>query len=127
MLLAVPFMVAAVSVESGWTCVVLLMCSRLCNDAALAGYMSLPTEMSPRHLGAIWGCMSTFGSLAGVVAAMLAGYQVTATGNWALPFYTAAGGITLAAIVWAIGVSAQPLFLDQADRIRAVHPEPVEG
>jgi len=127
MLLAVPFLVAAVSVESGWAGVVLLMCSRLCNDAALAGYMSLPTEMSPRHLGAIWGCMSTFGSLSGITAAMLTGYQVTATGNWALPFYTAAGGITVAALVWAVGVSAQPLFLDQADVVRAVRPEPVEG
>ncbi|MEW6297579.1 MAG: MFS transporter [Thermodesulfobacteriota bacterium] len=65
MLIGAPFLVAAVSVESAWACVVLLMAARLFNDAALAGYMSLPTEMSPRHLGAIWGCMSTFGSLGG--------------------------------------------------------------
>jgi sugar phosphate permease len=113
MLLGVPFLVTAVSVESGWMCVGLLMCARLFNDTALAGYMSLPTEMSPRHLGAIWGCMSTFGSLSGMAAAILAGYQVTATGNWALPFYTAAGGIVVAAVVMAIGVSAQPLFLEE--------------
>jgi sugar phosphate permease len=113
MMLGIPFLVAGVSVESGWLCVGLLMGARLFNDTALAGYMSLPTEMSPRHLGAIWGCMSTFGSLAGMVAALLAGYQVTATGNWALPFYTAAGSIFVAALIMAFGVSAQPLFLEE--------------
>lgn len=125
MLLGAPFMIAGVSVESQWLCIGLLMSARFFNDSALAGYMSLPTEMSPRHLGAIWGCMSTFGSLSGMVAAMLAGYQVDATGNWALPFYTAAGLITLAAAIMALGVSAQPLFLEQERKEGALHPEPV--
>ncbi|MBI3302597.1 MAG: MFS transporter [Deltaproteobacteria bacterium] len=127
MLIGAPLLVAAVSVQSAWACVGLLMCARLFNDTALAGFMSLPTEMSPRHLGAIWGCMSTFGSLSGMAATMLSGFMVTATGNWALPFYTGAGTIMVAALVMALGVSAQPLFLDQADSIRAVRPEPVEG
>jgi MFS family permease len=103
------------------------MGARFFNDSALAGYMSLPTEMSPRHLGAIWGCMSTFGSLAGMVAAILAGYQVTATGNWALPFYTAAGLISVAAVIMGLGVSAQSLFLDQEQRVSAIRPEPAQG
>jgi MFS family permease len=89
--------------------------------------MSLPTEMSPRHLGAIWGCMSTFGSLSGMVAAMLAGYQVTTTGNWALPFYTAAGLIALAAAIMALGVSAQSLFSEQEEKEEALHLEPAKG
>lgn len=127
MLMGAPFMIAAVSVESPWTCVGLLMAARLFNDAALAGYMSLPTELSPRHLGAIWGCMSTFGSLAGMVATILSGFLVTTTGNWALPFYTAAGAILVAAVVMAFGVSAQPLFLGQVDRVRAVRPAPARG
>jgi len=112
MLAGVPFLVAAVSVESPWLCVALLMGARLFNDTALAGYMSLPTELSARHLGAIWGCMSTFGSLSGMAATMLSGFMVTATGNWALPFYTGAGAILAAALVMAVGVSAQPLFLE---------------
>lgn len=124
MLIGAPFMVLGVSVESGGLCVALLMCARLFNDAALGGFMSLPTEMSPKHLGAIWGCMSTFGSLAGVVAAMLAGYQVTATGSWALPFYTAAGCIVVAALIMAIGVSAQPLFAEEAEERGAPRPVP---
>jgi MFS family permease len=124
MLAGVPFLVAAVSVESPWLCVVLLMGARLFNDSALAGYMSLPTELSPRHLGAIWGCMSTFGSLGGMAATMLSGFVVTATGNWALPFYTGAAAILIAALVMAIGVSAQPLFLDQVARLQTVRPEP---
>src|SRR4029453_16362417 len=123
MLAGVPFLVAAVSVESPWLCVGLPMGARLFNDFSLAGYMSLPTELSPRHLGAIWGCMSTFGSLAGMAAAILAGYQVTATGNWALPFYTAAAGIVVAALMMAVGVSAQPLVLEQEDETRAVRSE----
>jgi MFS family permease len=86
--------------------------------------MSLPTEMSPRHIGAIWGCMSTFGSLAGVAATTFAGYQVTATGNWALPFYTSAGLIMIATVVMAVGVSPQPLFLEQPEKVRSVQPEP---
>ncbi len=125
MLLGAPFMIAGVSVESQWLCIGLLMGARFFNDSALAGYMSLPTEMSPRHLGAIWGCMSTFGSLSGMVAAMLAGYQVDTTGNWALPFYTAAGLITLAAAIMALGVSAQPLFVEQERKEGALHPKPV--
>ena len=120
-------MITGVSVESPWMCIVLLMGARFFNDSALAGYMSLPTEMSPRHLGAIWGCMSTFGSLAGMVAAILSGYQVTTTGNWALPFYTAAGAIFVAALIMALGVSAQPLFLDRDQKVAALRPEPVEG
>ena len=125
MLIGAPFMVAAVSVESPWLCVILLMVARLFNDAALAGYMSLPTEMSPRHLGAIWGCMSTFGSLGGMAATMLAGFLVTATGNWALPFYTGAAAIFMAALVMAFGVSAQPLFLEHAEEVHTAQPEPV--
>jgi hypothetical protein len=50
-----------------------------------------------------------------MVAAILAGYQVTATGNWALPFYTAADD-------FCAGdhgrVSAQPLFLEQEQKLR---------
>ncbi len=125
MLIGVPFMVLGVTVESAWLCVALLMGARLFNDAAISGYMSLPTEMSPRHLGAIWGCMSTFGSLAGIIASMLAGYQVATTGNWALPFYTSAGGITIAALIMAVGVSAQPLFTQELTSPRVVQPEPV--
>src|SRR5262249_28675232 len=101
-LIGVPFLVLGVSVEADWLCIAFLMCARLFNDAAISGYVSLPIEMSPRHLGAIWGCMSTFGSFAGIVAAMLAGYQVSATGNWALPFYTAAGCISVAALIMAV-------------------------
>ena len=127
MLIGVPFMIAGVSVESPWMCVGLLMGARFFNDSALGGYMSLPTEMSPRHLGAIWGCMSTLGSLSGMVAAILAGYQVAATGNWALPFYTAAGAISAAALIMAVGVSAQPLFLGQDQKVATLRPEPVEG
>lgn len=127
MLIGAPLMILAVSVESPWLCVALLMGARLFNDTALAGYMSLPTEMSPRHLGAIWGCMSTFGSLAGMAAAMLAGYQVAATGNWALPFYTAAGSIFVAALVMALGVSAEPLRLAEPRNVAAIRPEPVRG
>ena len=95
------------------------MGARLFNDAALAGYMSLPTEMSPRHLGAIWGCMSVFGSLGGMAATLLAGFLVTSTGNWALPFYTGAGAILVAVLVMALGVSAQPLFLEVGSPARA--------
>jgi len=124
MCVGAPLLALAVSVESGWLCVVLLMASRLFNDSSLAGYMSLPTEMSPRHIGAIWGCMSTFGSLAGVAAATFSGYQVTATGNWALPFYTSAGLILIAAVVMAVGISPQPLFLEQAEKKRSLSPEP---
>lgn len=127
MVIGAPFMVLGVSVESAWLCVGLLMAARLFNDAALAGFMSLPTEMSPRHLGAIWGCMSTFGSLSGMAAAMLAGYQVTATGNWALPFYTAAGAIVVAALIMALGVSAEPLRLSEPDNVGVIRPEPVKG
>jgi len=119
MLIGVPFLVVAVRVESAWACVGLLMGARLFNDAALAGYMSLPTEMSPRHLGAIWGCMSVFGSLGGMAATLLAGFLVTTTGNWALPFYTGAGAILVAVLVMALGVSAQPLFLEVGSPAKA--------
>ena len=127
MLIGAPLMVLGVSAESQWLCIALLMGARLFNDSALAGFMSLPTEMSPRHLGAIWGCMSTFGSLAGMVAAMLAGYQVTATNNWALPFYTAAGSICVAALIMAFGVSALPLVLDERKSVASIRPEPAKG
>ncbi len=122
MLIGAPFMVLGVSVESGGLCVALLMCARLFNDTAISGFVSLPTEMSPKHLGAIWGCMSTFGSLAGLMAAMLSGYQVSATGNWALPFYTAAGCIGVAALIMGFGVSAQPLFAEEAEHVDAARP-----
>ena len=117
MLLSVPFLAAAVAVESAGMCIVLMMLARLFNDTALAGYMSLPTEMSPRHIGAIWGCMSVFGSLSGVAATLLSGLLVTQTNNWALPFYTGAGAVLMAALVMALGVSAQPLFAETPDEL----------
>lgn len=125
MFMGAPLLALAVSVEVGWLCVVLLMASRLLNDSSLAGFMSLPTEMSPRHIGAIWGCMSTLGSLSGVVATTFAGYQVTATGNWALPFYTSAALIFVAAVVMMVGVSPQPLFLEEAKGAPSLPPESV--
>jgi sugar phosphate permease len=127
MSIGAPLLVLGVSVESPWLCVVLLMGARLFNDTALAGYMSLPTEMSPRHLGAIWGSMSTFGSLAGMAATILAGYQVTTTGNWALPFYTAAGAIMVAAVIMGLGVSAEPLRLGEPRNLGSIRPEPAKG
>jgi hypothetical protein len=65
--------------------------------------------------------------MAGMVASILTGYQVTTTGNWALPFYTAAGGIVVAALVMAFGVSAQPLVLTQREKIPTVQPELAKG
>ncbi len=40
--------------------------------------------------------------------------QVAQTNNWALPFYMGSGTVFVAAIIMALGVSAQPLFGETA-------------
>ena len=67
---------------------------------------------APRARLVMQSLVDKFGSLGGMAATLLAGFLVTTTGNWALPFYTGAGAILVAVLVMALGVSAQPLFLE---------------
>jgi MFS family permease len=66
--------------------------------------------MNTRLAGSIASIMNFGGNFGGFFSPMVAGYLVKQTGDWALPFYTAAVGCLVGAVVLGI-VPVQPLRL----------------
>ena len=65
--------------------------------------------MNIRFAGSIASIMNFGGNFGGFFSPMVAGYLVSQGGDWALPFYTAAVGCFLGAVVLAFFVPVRPL------------------
>ena len=89
--LGAPFLVAAVLVPWPSVSVACLASYLFLANIAGGGYWSMPLELNSRAVGAISGVMNCAGNFAGIFGPMTAGFLVTATGNWALPFLVVAG------------------------------------
>ena len=89
--LGVPFLVAAVLVPWAGVSVACFTAYLFLVNIAGGGYWSVPLELNPKLVGAICGVMNCAGNFAGIFGPMTAGFLVTGTGNWALPFLVAAG------------------------------------
>ena len=103
--LSLPFLVGAVTVSSAILSVVLFTLFYYICTMAVAGYWAAPLEFNPHLVGAISGMMNGLGNFAGIFGPMTAGFIVTQTGSWALPFYVAAGcGVPCALILFMVPI-----------------------
>jgi nitrate/nitrite transporter NarK len=105
----VPFLVAAVLVPWGSVSVACFAIYLFLLNVAGGGYWAMPLELSPQRVGAIAGVMNCAGNGAGVFGPMTAGFLVSVTGNWALPFLVAAGFAVVSFLVFYFLVFPEPI------------------
>ncbi|MBI3949034.1 MAG: MFS transporter [Acidobacteria bacterium] len=97
--LATSLVIIAVSVESPFYAVLFLVAFQLVNMLGTSGFWSTASALHPGQVGAVTGIMDFGGSFGGIVGSLVAGLLVAKTGNWALPFYTAAGSSLIGAFL----------------------------
>lgn len=107
--LGAPFLVAAVLVPWASVSVACLAAYLFLTNVAGGGYWSMPLELNSRAVGAISGVMNCAGNFAGIFGPMTAGFLVTATGNWALPFLVVAGFAVASFVVFYFLVVPAPI------------------
>ena len=59
-------------------------------------------DIAPRYAGIIMGMQTTAGNIAGVIVPVAVGLLVSFTSRWDLVFYSAAGIMAFAAVVWVL-------------------------
>ena len=109
----VPFLVAAVLVSSAGASVACFAAYLFLMNIAGGGYWSVPLEFNPKLVGAISGVMNGSGNFAGIFGPMTAGFLITATGSWALPFLVAAGLASISFLVFFFLVIPDPIEFGQ--------------
>ncbi len=106
---AVPFLiVAALTPWPGVSIACLTLYLYLAN-AAGGGFWAVPRELNPHQVGVISGVMNCAGNFAGIFGPMSAGFFVSGSGNWALPFLAAASAAMLSFLVFYFMVVPEPL------------------
>jgi ACS family glucarate transporter-like MFS transporter len=102
--ISAPFLALAAMVESPLVAVLAVSLFQLLTTLGLVAFWSIPVEMNTRLAGSIASIMNFGGNFGGFFSPMVAGFLVKRTGEWALPFYTAAAGCLIGAIVLEIFV-----------------------
>lgn len=109
--LSAPFLVVATAISSATAAVIGFALFQLTTTVGLVAYWSIPVEMSTPLAGSIASIMNFGGNFGGFFSPMVAGFLVTATSDWALPFYSAALGCLIGAVVLALFVPVRPLAI----------------
>jgi MFS family permease len=65
--------------------------------------------MNVRFAGSIASIMNFGGNFGGFFSPMVAGFLVERTGDWSVPFYTAAGGCLVGAVVLGLMVPVRAI------------------
>ena len=78
----------------------------------LVAFWSIPIELDARFAGSIASIMNFGGNFGGFFSPMVAGFLVVRTGDWAVPFYTAALACFLGALVLGGCVRVRALALE---------------
>jgi ACS family glucarate transporter-like MFS transporter len=118
-----PFLAVAATLESPMHAVFALAVFQLLTTLGLVAFWSIPVEMNARLAGSIASIMNFGGNFGGFFSPMVAGYIVTQTNDWSLPFYTAAAGCLLGALILGSCVPVRTIeFL--ADPIPSKTPQP---
>jgi ACS family hexuronate transporter-like MFS transporter len=107
--LGIPFLVAAPLVPWAGVSVACFTIYLLLLNAAGGGYWAVPLELHPRLAGAISGVMNGAGNCAGIFGPMTAGFIISATGSWTMPFLVAAGFAVVSFVVFYCLVIPAPL------------------
>jgi MFS family permease len=112
-----PFLALATTIASPTSAVWAFALFQLLTTLGLVAFWSIPVEMNARLAGSIASIMNFGGNFGGFFSPMVAGFLVARTGDWSLPFYTAAAGCLLGAVVLGILVSVRPLEFEQKDNL----------
>ena len=113
-----PFLAVAAVIASPIHAVFAFAMFQLLTTLGLVAFWSIPVEMNTRLAGSIASIMNFGGNFGGFFSPMIAGYLVKQTGDWALPFYTAAAGCLIGAVVLAmvpVRLVRFPSFDDSAE------------
>jgi ACS family glucarate transporter-like MFS transporter len=109
--LSLPFLLSAALAPSVSLSIASLILFYLLFASAIAGYTTVALEFNPHIAGSIFGLINTLGSFAGILGPMTAGFMLSQSGNWTIPFFVAAGvGAVCAAILFVVPI--RPLVVD---------------
>jgi sugar phosphate permease len=115
--ISAPFLALAATLESPMTAVIAFAIFMLLTTLGLVAFWSIPVEMNTRLAGSIASIMNFGGNFGGFFSPMVAGFLVEKTGDWSVPFYTAAAGCLIGALILgllvpvrAIGFASGPLL-----------------
>jgi sugar phosphate permease len=112
--ISAPLLVLAAIIASPISAVFAFALFQLLTTLGLVAFWSIPVEMNTRLAGSIASIMNFGGNFGGFFSPMIAGFLVARTGDWSLPFYTAAGGCLVGAVVLAAFVPVRPFeFTEQ--------------
>lgn len=104
-----PFLAIAATIESPMTAVLAFAVFMLLTTLGLVAFWSIPVEMNTRLAGSIASIMNFGGNFGGFFSPMVAGFLVEKTGDWSVPFYTAAAGCLTGALVLGLFVPVRAL------------------
>ena len=103
-----PFLVLAATIASPTSAVFAFAFFQLLTTLGLVAFWSIPVEMNARLAGSIASIMNFGGNFGGFFSPMVAGFLVGRTNDWSFPFYTAAAGCLLGAVILAAFVPVRP-------------------
>jgi ACS family glucarate transporter-like MFS transporter len=107
--ISAPFLAIATTIEAPMAAVMAFAVFMLLTTLGLVAFWSIPVEMNTRLAGSISSIMNFGGNFGGFFSPMVAGFLVERTADWSLPFYTAAIGCFLGAIVLGLMVPVRVL------------------
>jgi ACS family glucarate transporter-like MFS transporter len=107
--ISAPFLAIATAIESPLMAVVAFAVFMLLTTLGLVAFWSIPVEMNARFAGSIASIMNFGGNFGGFFSPMVAGFLVERTGDWSVPFYTAAGGCLVGAVVLGLMVPVRAI------------------
>jgi ACS family glucarate transporter-like MFS transporter len=97
--ISAPFLALATAISSPISAVFAITVFQLLTTCGLVAFWSIPVEMNTRLAGSIASIMNFGGNFGGFFSPMVAGFLVKQTGDWSLPFYSAALGCLVGAVV----------------------------
>ena len=107
-----PFLAIAAWVDSPTHAVLAFALFQLATTLGLVSFWSIPVELNASLAGSIASIMNFGGNLGGFLSPMVAGFVVAQTGNWAAPFFTAAVGCFLGAVILGVSVPVRALSFE---------------
>jgi len=108
-----PFLALAATLASPMHAVFAFATFQLLTTFGLVAFWSIPVEMNTRLAGSIASIMNFGGNFGGFFSPMVAGFIVQRTNDWSLPFYTAAAGCLLGALVLGLFVPVRAISFDK--------------
>lgn len=110
-----PFLAIAAAIASPMHAVFAFAVFQLLTTLGLVAFWSIPVEMNTRLAGSIASIMNFGGNFGGFFSPMVAGFLVKQGGDWSLPFYSAAAGCLIGALILGFLVPVRAIEIAQED------------